>query len=256
MLGADGVPWDRFSRQARLDDTARRCFDSLDADTQRWCASYVDGINQALDAGVRGGPEFDESGTAPARWNPWTPLGVFLVQHILFSTFPNKLFRAHVGPDPRPRRRRPVQHRGPRVLRQQRLGRPRLGHRGRRAADRRRPAPPPGAARRLPAGAPCLPGVRRRRLRLPRRPGPAALRPHRPHRLGHHQRHGRLPGPLRRRAAPERGRRHPGARPPWLGTRRRGRRDDPGPGRRVRGRGGRSRPPAVRSSPAGPTAAR
>ena len=103
MLGADGVPWDRFSRQARLDDTARRCFDSLDADTQRWCASYVDGINQALDAGLRGGPEFDQSGTAPARWNPWTPLGVFLVQHILFSTFPNKLFRAHVartlGPD-------------------------------------------------------------------------------------------------------------------------------------------------------------
>ncbi|MBV1778339.1 penicillin acylase family protein [Paeniglutamicibacter sp. ABSL32-1] len=97
MLGADGVPWDRFSRQCRLDDTARRCFESLDADTQRWCTGYVDGINQALDAGLRGGPEFDQSGTAPARWNPWTPLGVFLVQHILFSTFPNKLFRAHVA---------------------------------------------------------------------------------------------------------------------------------------------------------------
>ncbi|MFL4477139.1 penicillin acylase family protein [Paeniglutamicibacter sp. ORCA_105] len=103
MLGADGLPWDRFSRQCRLDDTARRCFAALDADTQRWCTSFVAGINQALEAGVRGGPEFEESGTAPARWNPWTPLGVFLVQHILFSTFPNKLFRAHVartlGPD-------------------------------------------------------------------------------------------------------------------------------------------------------------
>lgn len=97
MLGADGVPWDRFSRQCRLDDTARRCFEALDADTQRWCTSFVAGINQALEAGVRGGPEFDESGTAPARWNLWTPLGVFLVQHILFSTFPNKLFRAHVA---------------------------------------------------------------------------------------------------------------------------------------------------------------
>ncbi|MGL3806912.1 penicillin acylase family protein [Paeniglutamicibacter sp. R2-26] len=103
MLGADGVPWDSFARQARLDDTARRCFDSLDADTQRWCTGYVEGINQGLEAGLRGGPEFDQSGTAPAPWNPWTPLGVFLVQHILFSTFPNKLFRAHVartlGPD-------------------------------------------------------------------------------------------------------------------------------------------------------------
>ena len=32
----------------------------------------------------------------PAPWEPWTPLGVFLVHHILFGTFPNKLWRAHV----------------------------------------------------------------------------------------------------------------------------------------------------------------
>jgi penicillin amidase len=63
----------------------------------------VAGINQALEDGLRGGPEFEESGTAPTPWHAWTPLGIFLVQHILFSTFPNKLFRAHVartlGPD-------------------------------------------------------------------------------------------------------------------------------------------------------------
>lgn len=103
MLGSDGLHWDRFARQARLDDTARRCFERLDADTRRWCQSYVAGINEALAHGLRGGPEFEASGTSPAPWNPWTPLGVFLVQHILFSTFPNKLFRAHVartlGPD-------------------------------------------------------------------------------------------------------------------------------------------------------------
>ena len=97
VLGADVVVWDRFARQVRLDDTARRCFENLDADTQRWCGQYVAGINQALADGLRGGPEFNESGSAPEPWNPWTPLGVFLVQHILFSTFPNKLFRAHVA---------------------------------------------------------------------------------------------------------------------------------------------------------------
>ncbi|WP_309818791.1 GNAT family N-acetyltransferase [Pseudarthrobacter sulfonivorans] len=97
MLGADGLHWDRFARQARLDDTARRCFEGLDDATRLWCESYVAGINQALTDGLRGGSEFKESGTAPEPWNPWTPLGVFLVQHILFSTFPNKLFRAHVG---------------------------------------------------------------------------------------------------------------------------------------------------------------
>ncbi|TQS93227.1 penicillin acylase family protein [Arthrobacter sp. TS-15] len=97
VLGADAVVWDRFARQARLDDTARRCFENLDAGTQRWCGQYVAGINQALTDGHRGGAEFDESGSEPEPWNPWTPLGVFLVHHILFSTFPNKLFRAHVA---------------------------------------------------------------------------------------------------------------------------------------------------------------
>lgn len=97
MLGADGLHWDRFTRQSRLDDTARRCFKALDGETRRWCESYVAGINQALADGRRGGPEFEASGTEPAPWSPWTPLGVFLVQHILFSTFPNKLFRAHVA---------------------------------------------------------------------------------------------------------------------------------------------------------------
>ncbi|VXC10720.1 Penicillin amidase family protein [Arthrobacter sp. 9AX] len=96
-LGAEGVVWDRFARQARLDHTARRCFATLDAATQGWCAAYVDGVNKALESGHRGAPEFRDTGTAPERWNPWTPLGVFLVHHILFSTFPNKLWREHVA---------------------------------------------------------------------------------------------------------------------------------------------------------------
>lgn len=103
ILGPDGLPWDRFARQAKLDDTARRCFEALDDGTRLWLEAYVDGINSALDDGLRGGPEFDAAPAAPEPWNPWTPMGVFLVQHILFSTFPNKLFRAHVaatlGPD-------------------------------------------------------------------------------------------------------------------------------------------------------------
>ncbi|MCP2048351.1 UNVERIFIED_ORG: penicillin amidase [Paenarthrobacter nicotinovorans] len=97
MLGPDAVAWDRFARQARLNDTARRCFDKLPHHTQRWCGQYVAGINQALTDGLRGGPEFAEAGCAPEPWLPWTPLGVFLVHHILFSTFPNKMFRAHVA---------------------------------------------------------------------------------------------------------------------------------------------------------------
>lgn len=97
QLGPDGVLWDLFARQARIDDTAQRCFDNLDVETQRWVAAFVDGVNQALAEGRRGAQEFRDTDTAPAAWNPWTPLGVFLVHHILFSTFPNKLWRDHVA---------------------------------------------------------------------------------------------------------------------------------------------------------------
>lgn len=97
VLGPDVVVWDRFARQSRLNETARRCFNGLDPATQRWVGQYVAGVNHALATNLRGGPEFDGSGSAPEPWNPWTPLGVFLVHHILFSTFPNKLFRAHVA---------------------------------------------------------------------------------------------------------------------------------------------------------------
>ena len=40
-------------------------------------------------------PEFARVDLTPGRWEPWTPLGVFLVQHVLFASFPQKLFRHH-----------------------------------------------------------------------------------------------------------------------------------------------------------------
>ncbi|GAA4199200.1 penicillin acylase family protein [Microbispora amethystogenes] len=58
VLGADAVPWDRFVRQVRLDDTARRCLAALDADTAAWVGAYVDGVNAGLPEGARRAPEF------------------------------------------------------------------------------------------------------------------------------------------------------------------------------------------------------
>ncbi|ATO17570.1 penicillin amidase [Micromonospora sp. WMMA2032] len=102
-VGAAELPWDRFARRARLDDTARRCHERLDPATRRWVEAYVDGVNGGLAEGAAVAPEFAATGAAPEPWQPWSPLGVFLVQHVLFSTFPNKLWQAHVtrtlGPD-------------------------------------------------------------------------------------------------------------------------------------------------------------
>ncbi|MFJ4516827.1 penicillin acylase family protein [Streptomyces sp. NPDC088816] len=94
FLGPSALPWDRFARRARLDDTARRCFTALerrDAETAEWVRAYVDGVNAGLAAATS--PEFARAGLRPGRWEPWTPLGVWLATHILFAGFPAKLWR-------------------------------------------------------------------------------------------------------------------------------------------------------------------
>ncbi|MFJ8138831.1 penicillin acylase family protein [Streptomyces sp. NPDC096013] len=105
FLGVRALPWDLFARRARLDDTARRCFTALerrDPETARWVRSYVDGVNEGLAAGSSA-PEFAKTGLAPGRWEPWTPLAIWLAAHILFAGFPAKLWREeavrHLGPD-------------------------------------------------------------------------------------------------------------------------------------------------------------
>ncbi|MFH9550932.1 penicillin acylase family protein [Streptomyces sp. NPDC017435] len=104
FLGPEALPWDLFARRARLDDTARRCFDELgsrDPETADWVRAYVDGVNEGL-AGADA-PEFTRTGLGPGRWEPWTPLAVWLATHILFAGFPAKLWREeaarHLGPE-------------------------------------------------------------------------------------------------------------------------------------------------------------
>ncbi|MEV5641102.1 penicillin acylase family protein [Streptomyces flaveolus] len=105
FLGAEALPWDRFARRALLADTARRCFAALeerDPETATWVRAYVDGVNESLE-GDEPAPEFARTGLAPGRWEPWTPLAVWLATHILFAGFPAKLWREHItghlGPD-------------------------------------------------------------------------------------------------------------------------------------------------------------
>ncbi|WP_079137912.1 GNAT family N-acetyltransferase [Streptomyces sp. PTY087I2] len=96
-LGAEAVDWDRFVRRARIADTARRCFDHLAPETAAWVTAYVDGVNEGLAEGAERAPEFAAVGLAPGRWEPWTPLGVWLSTHILFAGFPTKLWREEVA---------------------------------------------------------------------------------------------------------------------------------------------------------------
>lgn len=100
FLGAAELGWDTFVRRARLADTARRCFERLeasDAPTAAWIRAYVDGVNDGLADGASRSPEFAETGLVPGRWEPWTPLAVWLSTHILFAGLPTKLWRDEVA---------------------------------------------------------------------------------------------------------------------------------------------------------------
>ncbi|WP_426245662.1 penicillin acylase family protein [Nocardioides sp. LHG3406-4] len=84
LTGTAGLEWDCFARRALLDETGRRAYDGSAAETQAFLAAYADGVNDALPADHE-------------PWHPWTPATVFLVHHILFGTFPSKLWRHHAG---------------------------------------------------------------------------------------------------------------------------------------------------------------
>ena len=101
-LGPAGADWDRFARGIRLADTAERAYRALAPDDRAWVDAYVIGVNEGLAVG-RSAAEFDVLAGLPGRdpeptpWPNWAPLGVFLVAHVLFSTFPHVLWRQHVA---------------------------------------------------------------------------------------------------------------------------------------------------------------
>ncbi|WP_432215526.1 penicillin acylase family protein [Streptomyces subrutilus] len=100
FLGADCVAWDRFARQSRIDDTARRCYAALDAEdpgTARWVRAYVDGVNDGLGAGAARDERFARTGLSPTPWEPWVPLAIWTATHILFAGFATKLWRDRVA---------------------------------------------------------------------------------------------------------------------------------------------------------------
>ncbi|MFE3324898.1 penicillin acylase family protein [Streptomyces sp. NPDC059176] len=97
FLGAQATAWDRFARQARLADTARRCYDALDPDTAQWVRAYADGVGAGLADGGGAAPEFTATGLTAGHWEPWVPLGIWLSTHILFAGFPTKLWREEVA---------------------------------------------------------------------------------------------------------------------------------------------------------------
>ncbi len=98
LLGTSGLPWDRMVRRVGIEALGRRAYDGLGDDTKAFVTAFVDGVNDhvvsdELDLTL---PELESTGHHPGRWQPWTPLAVFAGLHVLFASFPTKLWRRHL----------------------------------------------------------------------------------------------------------------------------------------------------------------
>lgn len=93
IVGAVGVSWDEFARRARIDAAARRVFEASSDRTRGLVQAYVDGVNTTLDTAEA--LELTEFDHRPTPWQPWTPISIFIVHHILFGRFTTKLWRLH-----------------------------------------------------------------------------------------------------------------------------------------------------------------
>lgn len=94
LVGAGGIEWDTFARRARIAETARQAFASADAETQAFVSAYVEGVRAALPTAPCA--ELDLLGPAPGEWQPWTPMAIFLVQHVLFGAVGHDVWRRRV----------------------------------------------------------------------------------------------------------------------------------------------------------------
>lgn len=93
VTGTAGRDWDVLARRTRLVDVARRGWSRLDDESRAFVAAYVEGVNTGLaDPAHAEVPELATLGVTPQPWEDWTPLAVFLAQHLLFANLGGKLW--------------------------------------------------------------------------------------------------------------------------------------------------------------------
>ncbi|GGO70885.1 penicillin acylase family protein [Nocardioides deserti] len=112
VLGAPALPWDRLARRTCLVDVARRAHAGLADETRAFVAAYVRGVNDGLDATRGTVHELERLDTDAQPWEEWTPLAVFLAQHLLFASLPGKLW-AHRAREVLGEDARLLSHEGP-----------------------------------------------------------------------------------------------------------------------------------------------
>ena len=93
-----GVEWDTLARRVRLRRRPSR--PSPPRRRRRRSSSRRTSTASAADSRRRPCPELDRLGRPPGRWEPWTPMAICLVQHVMFGSFGHRPLAAPGGQRP------------------------------------------------------------------------------------------------------------------------------------------------------------
>lgn len=96
VFGRPALAWDELARRTRIAAGARAAYGALDPATASFVTAYADGVNAGLaSVDPAAVPEMVRLAITPTLWEPWTPLAVFSVQHLLFANLQGKLWAQH-----------------------------------------------------------------------------------------------------------------------------------------------------------------
>ena len=96
VVGPLAVGFDVFARRAGLTDAARREYDALDAASRAVLDAYAAGVNAARSLDGPPPPDLALAGITPEPWSPWDCCAVFLVRHVGFASWQQKLWRGRL----------------------------------------------------------------------------------------------------------------------------------------------------------------
>ncbi|HEV2993420.1 MAG TPA: penicillin acylase family protein [Acidimicrobiia bacterium] len=91
------VGFDMFARRANLAGAARREYDALDPTSRAVLDAYAEGVNAYLSLDAPPPTDLALAGVTPEPWAPWDCCAVFLVRHVGFASWQQKLWRGRVA---------------------------------------------------------------------------------------------------------------------------------------------------------------
>ncbi|HEY6316984.1 MAG TPA: penicillin acylase family protein, partial [Acidimicrobiia bacterium] len=91
------VGFDTFARRAGLAGAARREYEALDPTSRAVLDAYAAGVNAYLAVGAPPPPDLALAGVTPEPWAPWDCCAVFLVRHVGFASWQQKLWRGRLA---------------------------------------------------------------------------------------------------------------------------------------------------------------